>query len=242
MLQKMHGIVLHSLKYNDTSLIVDLYTDVNGRMSFIVPLPRSRRSAVKSSLFQPLALVELEADVKARGGLTRIREVKSYSPFNTIPYDPAKSAIALFIAEFLYRALREEDSNNDLFSFLLYSITWLDECGSRFANFHLVFLMRLSRFLGFYPNLESYTDGDVFDLQAAVFVSEVPTVHSFYINPDETRVLRQLMRLSYDTMSLFAMSRSQRARCLTIVLDYYRLHLPEFSTLKSVDVLRELFD
>ena len=167
MLQKTLGIVLHALKYKDTSLIVDIYTEVAGRASFAVSIPRSRKAAVKSTLFQPLALVELEVELRPKATIYKVREAKSHYPFSSLPYDPYKSAIALFLSEFLYRAVREEDENRPLFAYLRYSIIWLDECRSGFANFHLVFLMRLSRFLGLYPNLENYHPGDYFDLQSA---------------------------------------------------------------------------
>ena len=242
MLQKTRGIVLHTLKYNDTSIIVDIYTELSGRASFLVPIPRSRKATVKSVLFQPLALIELEADFRAKGTLYRVKEAKSFHPFSTIPFDPYKSSMALFIAEFLYRAIREEAENRPLFAYLEYSIAWLDECKEGYANFHLVFLMRLSRFLGLYPNLEDYHAGDYFDLLNACFTSIRPQLHSSYINPEEAGRLRQLMRMNYDTMHLFGMSRLERTRCLTIMNDYYRLHLPEFPMLKSLEVLRELFD
>ena len=90
-----------------------------------------------------------------------------------------------------------------LFAYLQHSIIWLDECGGGFANFHLVFLMRLSRFLGLYPNLEDYHTGDYFDLLNACFTSIRPQLHSSYINPEEAARLRQLMRMNYETMHLF---------------------------------------
>lgn len=242
MLQKTQGIVLHVLKYKDTSLIVDIYTEMVGRASFMVGIPRSRKSMVKSVLFQPLALVEIEADFRPNVTIYRVKEAKSVHPFSTLPYDPYKSSIALFLAEFLYRAIREEAENRPLFSYLQHSIIWLDECRSGFANFHLVFLMRLSRFLGLYPNLDNYSGGDYFDLQNACFTSLRPQQHSNYIGPQEASRLTTLMRMNYDTMHLFGMSRDERARCLTILNDYYRLHLPDFPVLKSLDVLRELFD
>ena len=223
MLQKTVGIVLHTLKYNDTSNIVEMYTELSGRVSFLVPVPRSRKSAVKSVLFQPLSLIEIEADFRP----------------NATPY---KSSIALFLAEFLYRAVREEAENRPLFAYLVHSITWLDECREGFANFHLVFLMRLSRFLGLYPNLEDYHDGDYFDMLNACFTSLRPQLHSSYITPQEASRLIVLMRMNYDTMHLFGMNRLERARCLTIINEYYRLHLPDFPVLKSLDVLKELFD
>lgn len=242
MLQKTLGIVLHTLKYNDTSLIADIYTEVGGRSSFIVKIPRSRKSAVKSVLFQPLALVEMEADFRPNSSLYKIKEAKSFYPFSTIPYDPYKSAIALFLAEFLYRAVREEVENRPLFTYLQHSIIWLDECRDGFANFHLVFLMRLSRFLGLYPNLEDYGKGDYFDLLNSCFTPLRPQLHSSYILPGEASQLLMLMRMNYETMHLFAMNRVERTRCLLIMNEYYRLHLPDFPVLKSIEVLKELFD
>lgn len=103
MLQKTLGIVLHTLKYKDTSLIADIYTEVAGRASFMVSIPRSRKAAVKPVLFQPLALVELEADFRPNATIYKVKEAKSLYPFATLPYDPYKSAIALFLSEFLYR-------------------------------------------------------------------------------------------------------------------------------------------
>lgn len=242
MLQKTSGIVLHTLKYKDTSIIVDIYTEVAGRASFMVSVPRSRKATVKSVLFQPLALVELEADFRPTATIYKIKEAKSSYPFSTLPYDPYKSAIALFLSEFLYRAVREEAENRPLFAYLRHSIIWLDECDTGFANFHLVFLMRLSRFLGLYPNLEDYHKGDYFDMQNACFTSLRPQLHSDYIAPEEASRLTRLMRMNYETMHLFSMSRAERTRCLTIMNEYYRLHLPDFPILKSLEVLKELFD
>lgn len=242
MLQKTVGIVLHSLKYNDTSNIIDIYTEHMGRAAFIVSVPRSRKAAVKTVLFQPLSIVEFEADFRPNATIYKIKEAKSFYPFTSLPYDPFKSAIALFLAEFLYRAIREETENRPLFAYLQHSIVWLDTSSEGYANFHLVFLMRLSRFLGLYPNLDDYSRGDYFDLLNACFTPLRPQIHSSYINPDEAGRLSQLMRMNYETMHLFGMNRTERARCLTIINDYYRLHLPDFPVLKSLAVLQELFD
>lgn len=242
MLQKTLGIVLHTLKYNDTSIIADIYTEVAGRASFLIKIPRSRKAMVKPVLFQPLALVEMEADFRPGSTIYKVKEAKSFYPFSTIPYDLRKSAIALFLAEFLYRAVREEAENRSLFAYLQHSIIWLDECREGFANFHLVFLMRLSRFLGLYPNLEDYHRGDYFDMANACFTSLRPQVLPHYVLPEEASRLTMLMRMNYDTMHLFAMNRAERTRCLTIMNEYYRLHLPDFPVLKSLEVLKALFD
>ena len=110
--------MLHTLKYNDTSNIVDIYTEQGGRASFLVKVSRSKKSGVQNVLFQPLALVEVEADVRPTSNLHRIREAKSLYPFRSLPYHPYKSSIAMFLAEFLYRALKEEAPNEPLFIYL----------------------------------------------------------------------------------------------------------------------------
>ncbi|MDE5676521.1 MAG: DNA repair protein RecO [Phocaeicola sp.] len=240
MLQKTVGIVLHVLKYNDASNIVDIYTRENGRVSFLVSVPRSRKSAVRSVLFQPLSMIEFEADYRPRASLHRIKEAKSWCPFRTLPYDPYKSAIAMFLAEFLCRALHEEAENRPLFAYLEHSVRWLDECESNFSNFHLVFLMRFSRFLGLYPNIENYRQGCFFDMLNACFVSSRP-LHGAFLPPEDASRIGLLMRMNYETMHLFGMNRQERSRCLSVINDYYRLHLPDFPALKSLDVLKELF-
>lgn len=241
MLQKTEGIVLHTVRYKDTAMMATVYTEAAGRASFVVPVSRSRHAAVKSVLFRPPTLVELEADVRPNKAVGRIREARVAHPFLSLPYDPVKSAIALFLSEFLYRALREEAENRPLFAYLRHSLLWLDECRTGFANFHLVFLMRLSRFLGLYPNLEGYVVGSYFDLRAAGFTPLRPSLHADYVAPDEAARIVRLMRMDYGTMHLFRMSRVERARCLEVILKYYRLHLPDFPELRSVEVLRELF-
>ena len=241
MLQKTVGIVLRALKYKDNSLIVDMYTECCGRASFLVPVSRSRKATVKASIFQPLALVELEADFRPTATIYKVKDAKSYYPFSTLPYDPYKSAIALSLSEFLYRAVREESENRPLFTYLHHSIIWLDECRTGFSNFHLVFLIRLTRFLGFYPNLEGYTEGCCFDLLNACFTPFRPS-HSYYINSAEAAQLLTLTRVKYDTMHVLSMNRTERMRCLTVIEQYYRLHLPDFPELKSLDVLKELFN
>ncbi|KAA6346141.1 DNA repair protein RecO [termite gut metagenome] len=243
MLQKTTGMVLHTLKYTDALTIVDIYTELCGRASFIVPVSRSKKTGTKPGLFQPLALIEFEADFRpAITSLYRMKEVKSLFPFATIPYNPFKSAISLFLGEFLFCALREEVENRSLFAYLKHSIIRLDEAKKGYANFHLVFLIYLSRFLGLYPNLENYRQGDYFDMLNGGFTSVRPLQHSFFVHPEEASLLPRFMHINYETMHLFQMKRTERIRCLTVINDYYRLHLPGFPELKSIKVLQELFD
>ena len=240
MLTKTQAIVLHSLKYGETRLIVDMFTRSQGRQSFIVSIPKSVKGKIKKQLFQPLTLLEIEYDLRPKLLLQKLSDVRLASPFSSIPFDPNKLSISLFIAEFLYYALRSEQRNEPLFDYIVNSIQWLDAQTNRFANFHLVFLMRLSRFLGFYPNLDHYQAGDYFDLRESVFLP-VPPVHRDFLHPQEAEKIQLMMRMDFPTMHLFRMSHQERNRLLEVSLIYYRLHIPDFPELKSVSVLQELY-
>ena len=240
MLSKTGALVLHAIKYGETRLIVDMYSRQHGRLSFIVSLPKSPKSKVRKQYFQPLTLLEIEADVRPKVQLQKVRDVRLAVPFATIPFDPHKCAISLFVAEFLCHALRGEQQNAPLYDYIANSLLWLDSQESHYANFHLVFLMRLSRFLGFYPNLEHYAAGDYFDLRESVFTPQ-PPLHRDFLMPQEAEKIQVMMRMDYPTMHLFRLSHQERNRLLEIALNYYRLHLPDFPELKSVGVLQDLY-
>ncbi len=240
MLEKTEAIVLHTLKYGDTKIVADLFCRQHGRLTFMIPLPRSSKGKLKKQHFQPLTLLYIEADIRPQSQFQKLHEATLLTPLPSLLSDYSKLAISLFINEFLYHALRDEQHNEPLFDYIRNSIEWLDQRETEFANFHLVFLMHLSRFLGFYPNLDDYHEGCYFDLRAASFCKEVPT-HRDFLMPQEAANIQLMMRMNYATMHLFRLNRSDRNRILEILILYYRLHLPQFPELRSLPVLHDLF-
>ena len=241
MQEKTRAVVLFTLKYNDSSVIVHTFTEESGRMAFLLRRPKSHKAKVKNVLFQPMSLLDLDIDVPAKGGLCYIRDVQPVCPFSSIPFDPLKLSVTLFLSEYLSKVLKEEAENRPLFSYLENSIQWLDETDAVPANFHLVFLMRLSRFLGLYPNLEDYHEGDFFDMQNGCFVTAQP-FHNQYLRGEQAKHIMTLMRMNYETMHVFKMNRNERNEILDGLLTYYSIHIPGSADLKSLAVLKELFD
>jgi DNA repair protein RecO (recombination protein O) len=240
MLVKTEAIVLHSFKYGETRLIVDMFTKELGRMSFIVPLPKSSKSRLKKQYFQPMTLLDIECDVRQRVQLQKLKDARLLTAYASISFSPEKLAISLFVAEFLYHALRSEQQNVPLFAYISDSMQWLDMAPANYANFHLTFLMHMSRFLGFYPNLDDYVDGCIFDMRAATFSQQVPT-HRDFLQSDDSRRIHTLMRMDFPTLHLFQLSHHDRNRITEVLLHYYRLHIPQFPELKSLSVLQELW-
>lgn len=240
MLVKVRAIVLHCQSYNDSTNIVHLYTEDFGRISYLATKTHSKRSSLRSAFFQPLSLVEIEADHHANRSLQRIKEVRSIFPFTGIPVDPVKNTLALFLAEVLYRSLREAEKNPALFDYLLRSVQLLDLCEKGLANFHLVFLIKLTRYLGFYPNVEGQRPNWYFDLQGGSFVPTRP-FHNAWLSPEQAVGFASLMRMSFDNLHAFRFDHRERVEILNQMMNYYRMHLTEFPTIKSLAVLQEVF-
>lgn len=240
MITKTRGIVLRNVRFGESSLIVDVLTKSSGHVSFMVHIPKTSKGKIKKQYFQPMTLLDFEYDFRQRSNLQRIKDVRVSLPYSSIPIDPAKSCISLFLSEFIYYATRNEQENPTLFTYISTSLEWLDNAYEDFANFHLVFMMRLGKFLGFHPFLEDFTPGCFFDLRNGCFTLSMP-LHADFLNAADAGHLYNLMRMNFDTMKLFKLSHDDRNRITEIVLRYYKLHLPNMPELQSFDILREVF-
>lgn len=237
---KTKAIVLRTVKYGDSRMIVDMLTASVGRVSFACSLSKTNRGKIKKQLFQPLTLLDIVFDLRRNMELQRLKDVRISHPFISLPFDAGKLSIGLFLAEFLLYATKGEQDGSQLEEFTEKSLLWLDNAVDGFANFHLVFMIHVSLFIGFYPNLEGYTDGAWFDMRDGSFTLACP-LHPDYLSPADSRLILLITRMNFDNMRLFRISREERNRCLDVIMTYYRLHVPNFPELRSLDVLRELF-
>ena len=240
-METLRGIVLRTVKYGDNSMIVDLFTEGRGRLSFMASTSRTKRSVRNVSFWQPLSMVEFSVELRPNGGkLPRPNDVRTYYNYTDLPFSPVKSTLALFLAEFLSAALREEKENPSLYRYIESSLQWLDmvKSADAMANFHLAFLMHLSRFMGIYPNLER--PDHYFDLLAGSYCDRQPP-HAHFLRRQEAQALPVLFRMDYPTLHIFRFSRQERMRILQVLNEYYRLHVPNFPELKSLEVLQEFY-
>ena len=241
---RFRGIVLRTVKYQDSSLIVDFFTASHGRLSFVTHVSHSsRKSSLGASFWRPLNLLEFEAELPVQNArrLPRPKDVRVYENYVDIPYNPLKSTLALFLSEFLSHVLRDTQSDTPLYNYIEYSLRWLDVATEHYSNFHLVFLMQLTQFVGIYPNLSDYAPRRFFDLVQGTYCYGQPP-HSSFLSPEEAQLLPTLFRMNYSNMHLFRFNRQQRWRCLEVINNYYCVHFPQFPQLRSLSVLREVFD
>ncbi len=238
MLNSNKVIVLSSLKYKDNDLIVKCYTRNKGIVSYIIRGAfKSKRGRAKSIYFQPLSQLKIEEVIKPNRSLQSIKEVKFSYIYETLTTDVYKNAIAFFIADILSIVLKEEETNNELFEFLELSFQYIDK-EDQFANFHLLFLLKLSKYLGFYPDV-SNIELTYFNLEKGVFQSTQSSIYS--ISGNVLTLLKQLLGINFDTLNTIKINAKQRQEFLSMLLYYFELHLGDFKKPKSLQVLNDVF-
>jgi len=240
MLFKTRGIVLHHIKYSETSVIVTIYTEVFGRQSYLINGVRSKKAKIKANILQPLFLLNMEVYHKPKRELQRVKEVQNDFIFSSLPYDIRKSTLAIFIAEILSKTIQEQEPNTELFNYIYNSIQVLDLKEKGISNFHLYFLIHLTKYLGFFPENNHSSFNCFFDLKAGGFVKIKP-MHLFFLNKSESKVLSEMLEFSDNQHENVNISHKDRMEILEKILDYYSLHNDGVSNIKSLSVLKEVF-
>lgn len=227
MLHKTRGIVLGYVKYGETSLIVQIYTEEFGIQSYIENGVRKAKAKHKMAIFQPLSLLDLVVYKKNNSSINRISEIKVNPPYKSIPYEITKSSIGIFLAEILNHILRaEEDETPAMFQFLHESLVYFDGKNTDYNNFHLQFLLDLSTYLGFRP------DG------ADDMIIEVSTYHPIQLNLVERQKLEALLNCSiYDELPL---NGQERRKLLQLIIYFFQIHSHSFKEIKSLKILHEV--
>jgi DNA repair protein RecO (recombination protein O) len=240
MLYKTRGIVLHRIKYGDTSLIAYVYTEKYGRKAYLVKGAYKKNPTIGVTHFRPLQLLDMEVYNKSGHNLQKIKEVVINPPLTSISVNPVKNTISLFIAEVLYRTIREEEANKNLFSFLYNAIQLFDIKNSNIDDFHLIFLVQLSKYLGFFPTNNFNAQNTIFDLINGKFVNAIP-LHGKYISMEIAHDLSILMNKSMDLKEELFNNKNRRIVLLEVLSEFYYLHAEGTGRIKSLRILKEIF-
>jgi DNA repair protein RecO (recombination protein O) len=220
MLHKTRGIVFRFTKYGDSSIIVTIFTELFGLQTYIVNGVRSKSAKGKIALFQPLTLLDMVVYYKENANIKRIKELRCFHQYQSLQTDIRKSSIAMFINEVLNKTVREEAHAHEQFEFLQESLIALDQQEKGFENFHLIFLVKLSRFLGFGAH-------QVNDISQGIFTQ-----------PEEEELIKKLIAADYD--SALTLTQAQRRLMLEILLRYYTAHIDSLGEIRSVQVLKDV--
>jgi DNA repair protein RecO (recombination protein O) len=239
MLHKTRGIVLKTTDYGETSVIVQVFTEKLGLQSYIINGVKKPKAKISRNMLQPLHLLDMVVYHKSVGNVQRISELKTSPVLQSIPYDVIKSSMAMFLNEVLYKSIKQQTADENMFDFVFSAIEWLDHQTQGLANFHLLFLIKLTRHLGFYPDRYQLNEADYFDLKNGVFIKYKPD-SVLYLSPPHTQNFSQLLQCSFENISTLKLSNDERRYLIAKVLEYYALHIEGFGNIHSHEILEEV--
>lgn len=237
MYSKTRIIVLHKTNYSENSIVVQALALDYGKISFLVSGVKGKKSKVGIALFEPLSILDIVANFKDVEKLIRPKEIKLNTPYIDIRSNMGKRMIVLFLSELLNRCIKEPHPEQEMFLFVENALKYLEITKDSIANFHLVFLKELSRYLGFQPHLKS---GYYFDMQEGVFTDILPS-SSAYLEGEKKDMFASLMGTKIDTCNTLNFNSSERKVILDALIRYYQIHIPGLTNLKSQGVLETLF-
>lgn len=230
MLTKTPAIVLRVVDYGETSAIATLYTRTHGLLSFLVNGVRSAKSRGKASMLRPMSILELSCMVREAKNLQRIREMSWAHLYTRLPFDTARSTVAMFLNEVLTRCIREEEPNEDLFDFIEARLIGLDRGGEISPRFHIDFMLDFAEKLGFGPQGERTDQAPLFDLSGGGF-TDVPDEPRGALSDSESRLMDRIIQRD-------ALSRADRNEALHLMERYYTWHVEGLRGFRSIAVLQ----
>lgn len=241
--EKTEGIVLTLIPYNDHTQLVHIYTERYGKLTYRCPLSRSKKNSGLRTSMAPMTLVELTVKKDPRkADLLQLNEVQVLlSPYLLAMADPGATAQCLYLAELIDHSVREVEQNPALWSFMRQGLELMAAHPSGQANFHLIFTMRLCHLLGFHIDSTDYSAGMRFDINEGRFTIE-PIYHPYFLTPESAAWLHLLLQTDFSTMDRLLLNRQQRSTLLDMLILFLQLHIPEMGQLKSIEVLKELFN
>ena len=239
MLHKIRGIILKTTLYSETSVIVQVFTDKFGIQSYLINGVKKPKAKIPMNILQPLHLLEMVVYHKISTQIQRVAEARPVHVFKTIPYDVVKNSIIQFLNEVLYKSIRQQQSDENLFDFIYSAISWFDETAAPNVNFHLAFLLKLSRFLGFAPHEQTRIDQKYFDLKEGGFTSLMP-VHPNFIDKVDADYFLLLFITPFEKINEIKLDNKNRRLILDKILVYYTLHTASFGQIKSHQILEDV--
>ncbi|MBW1294101.1 DNA repair protein RecO [Aquimarina litoralis] len=232
------AIVIHSLRYGESDLIVSLLTKTSGLRSYLLKgVLKSKRGKIRASLFQPLTLLEIEANHRNKGTLERIKEAKILVPYKSLHTDFVKSSLVFFLSEILKNTIQEEEVNEELFHYLETTFLWLD-AHQNISNFHISFLIKLMQFLGFYPDVSNISL-TVFNMQDGCFQNDSSNIYC--MDGQTVSYFKEFLGTTFEESMDIKLSRMARNEILSMLLVYFELHLHGFKKPRSLSILNEIF-
>lgn len=233
------GIVLTTVRYGDNGVVVNVLTRDEGRRAYMASAGGGRKGGgSRMALLMPLSLIGFVPTGGRGGRMGRMSQTRLRQPSVRLQTDPTRRSVAIFVAELLYRSTPEDVPDPELFDFADTAIRQLDSDMSGAYNFHLWLMIHMAAYLGIEPEKERLGRA-IFDLEAGTWATSQPP-HPNTIDGRMADLWDSLLNAEAAQLGDIAMSRAERQSLIEVMSQYYRLHLPNFGSLRSASILAML--
>ncbi len=240
MLQKTKAIVLKTIKYSDNSVIATVYSQSSGKIPIIIKSIHTKKSKTKINYLQPFFIIDIELYYKETRNIQKAKEIKPNYKFKTLPFDIIKSSIAIFLSEVLNKSIKEQEQNQQLYDFIEKSIEFIDISKNNISNFHLIFLIHLTKYLGFFPTNNFSDKNPFFDLENAIFIDYKN--NSNHLNINESKIISNFLSSNFNNYINIKISKPDKNKTLQNILKLYKNQIPEFGKIKSLEIMQSVFN
>jgi DNA repair protein RecO (recombination protein O) len=240
MLIKTTGIVLRSVKYSESSLIIDIFTRDLGLRTFIISGVRKKNSTSGAALLQISNIIEFVSYNNENSKINRIKEVRVSQYFNKLSFEIMRFSVALFILEVLSKTIKEKEINHELYDFILKVLIHIDQSEVSTINIHLTSLYQMTKYLGFFPENNFSNENPVFDLREGKFIPARP-FHDDYAEDNEAQLISAILRTDIHDSHTLKLTQQSRQKILETLILYYKIHLVDFGRLKTLEVFKNIF-
>lgn len=237
MLLSTSALIIHTYPYSESSIIVKAYAEKFGYTSFL--LKGFKKNKKQKINLHPLALVEITCVSSKQPGLKFARNISLQKPYSEILMDPIKSGLAMFIAEFLGITVRDDEDGDSLFFAWLNEVVDELERTNHLANFHLWFLLKLSDHLGFAPQGNRTNQKPNFNLTEGSFMARGTSSEN--CSENESILVDKVLNKNYDDIAKMKLIKKERLILLKLLHQYFEVHLDKKLTLKSLEILGQLY-
>ena len=230
MLIATKAIVLKSFKFQESSLIVKMFTESNGVQTFMVKGVRSVRANGKAAMFQSGMILDIIMYYQEHKSFKTLKEYKASYVYSTALYDIRKSSVLMFLLEVLEQCIHADHEDDQLFMFISNALINFDKEDFD-PDFHIYFLLELMKHLGIYPSGRYGASTPYFDIREGEFVAFQEN-RPFILAQDDAGLFAKVA-LDQGELS----NRNERKKVLEIIIEYFTFHIEQFKGVKSLKVL-----
>lgn len=233
MLCKTTGIVIRTIKFGESSAIVNILTEDFGLMGFHIPSAYKNKGKIKISYLQPLNILEFSFNNKKTKSLQSISDATCLHHTELSQF--SNQAFYHVLLELLQQVIKENEINRDLYHYLKEEA--IPGINTKLHYWQLPFvLLNVLHHYGCAPNIDTFETNAYLDLKNGIFKDGTPA-NRHHASSQTSGLIHEIM-----TRGIAHLEQNYKLRqgLINDLIVYYRLHIDENFDLRSMEILEAI--